>query len=300
VDLATAASTKAARSTRLEIYPRGMPASRALELTATALSGKIEPEGVKKRVAARYPDAAPLPDRPDLDKLLDRLGLRFNPEAGVYERPGERAQPTHTSASFTSFTTVPTSTPRVVDARTVTKREFEDGMRAAIERKALRVVGVTADASDAAARKLTAKLDLQLVSFDDVFLEEMDGIVRRRGINEKVVHQADVEGPGGKGWGNLLRLANETAGEVAKKLFPPKEPLLLIRPGLIARYRLEGFLRAMIDKCAEDASESLFFLVPSRDTGGVPKINGELSIPGLLSQQATWIPRAWLGKRGEF
>jgi hypothetical protein len=70
--------------------------------------------------------------------------------------------------------------------------------------------------------------------------------------------------------------------------------LLLIRPGLIARYRLESFLTAMIEASRRDEAQAIFLLVPAHEVGGVPKINGELPIPGILPSQALWIPRAWL------
>jgi serine/threonine protein kinase len=76
--LAARASTNAAASARLELYPRGMDATRALALSLAALSGAgLTPDTVKKRVVARYPEAAPLPDRPALDTLLAPHGLVF-------------------------------------------------------------------------------------------------------------------------------------------------------------------------------------------------------------------------------
>lgn len=63
----------AARSARLELYPRGMDPRRALELCHAAIA--VEREGITEEqlraaVVARYPEAAPLPPRPELGLLV--------------------------------------------------------------------------------------------------------------------------------------------------------------------------------------------------------------------------------------
>lgn len=57
LSLAAEASPVAARSARLELYPRGMPAERALRLCAGALGAEIASEDVVRLVATRYPEA---------------------------------------------------------------------------------------------------------------------------------------------------------------------------------------------------------------------------------------------------
>src|SRR5262249_55477242 len=61
--LAAAASQEAALSTRLEFYPRGMPASRALKLAQGALAGvrELSVAEIRGRVHGRYPGAEELP-----------------------------------------------------------------------------------------------------------------------------------------------------------------------------------------------------------------------------------------------
>jgi hypothetical protein len=75
--LAAAASTRAAASARLEIYPRGLEPKRALELCAATFKGGVTEDDVRARVALRYPEAAPLPPRPELDGLLAGLGFSW-------------------------------------------------------------------------------------------------------------------------------------------------------------------------------------------------------------------------------
>ncbi|HEX2670547.1 MAG TPA: protein kinase, partial [Polyangiaceae bacterium] len=86
--LATAASRSAACSSRLEIYPRGMEVKRALDLTSSVLGGELESERLRQLVAQRYPEAEPLPERPELDALVKAYGLEWNAEYKKYLRPG--------------------------------------------------------------------------------------------------------------------------------------------------------------------------------------------------------------------
>jgi len=67
-----------------------------------------------------------------------------------------------------------------------------------------------------------------------------------------------------------------------------------VQPGLIDRYQLVGFLRALVKAAESDASQAVLLLAPGHE-GGRPRV-GETIIPDLLPGQSTWIPRAWLRK----
>ena len=83
VRLAAVASQHAAVSSRQELYPRGMDAARALKLSQGALYGvrSLTVEQIRERVSSRYPEAAPLPERPALDDLLRAAGFDFRWDA---------------------------------------------------------------------------------------------------------------------------------------------------------------------------------------------------------------------------
>jgi len=299
LEVAAFASRGAARSTRLEIYPRKMAASRALELCAAVLSGKLGPEEIGQRVLARYPEAEALPTRPELDVLLLPHGLRWVAANACYERPGERHATTletsfsSSSSSSSSSSVFLASRARAQEPASLSVVEFEDRIRNAVDRRALRVLGVTADRAREAALALGEMLGVGPVNLDSVLLKAIRGMMAKHGVASDVVHAADREGPGGASWENLVRLAEMAAEEVARGLFPPSRPLVLAQPGLVARYRLEGFVDALLAASKKDEAAAIFLLVPSRDTGGIPRINGEMSIRGILPSQAMWAPSGW-------
>ena len=71
--VAAVASQNAAVSSRQEIYPRGMEAIRALKLSQGALLGTalLRIDEIRQRISGRYSEAEQLPDRPELDELLN-------------------------------------------------------------------------------------------------------------------------------------------------------------------------------------------------------------------------------------
>ena len=85
VRLATAASQMAAVSSRLEVYPRGMEAGRALKLGIDSLLGpqQLTVDDIRQRIASRYPAAELMPEPPLLDDLLRDAGIEL-----VWDRDG--------------------------------------------------------------------------------------------------------------------------------------------------------------------------------------------------------------------
>jgi hypothetical protein len=134
VTLAAAASRGAAVSSRLELYPRGMAATKAVQLALGALVGadQLTPEQIQERVAGRYPESEKLPPRPALDGVLADAGwdVEWQPHLGGGRGafvPRSPAGLGVTSEAFltrisTTRTPVREVTPEVADARRFEER----------------------------------------------------------------------------------------------------------------------------------------------------------------------------------
>lgn len=290
-EVAAEASTSAARSSRLELYPRGLSADRALQLSSAALTGKITPEQVQKRVRARYPEAAELPPRPELDRLLEGYGLTWSESTGVFERP-EQGHGSHFTQPWSSVVSSPTQ--RTLEASQVRASDFEERIRIALERGRFRVINVRKDLATAAALALRDRFKLKPVDLDKTFIRAVQGLMKENGVDEELVHKTDWQGAQGKDWQRLCDLASLAAERMSKELDIEKQPLLLFNPGLIARYRLSDFLKRLIRQCRETDNKPIFLLVPSPDTAGVPAINGTLAIPEVGIADTLSIPKGWL------
>lgn len=296
-DLAAAASRNAAKSARMEIYPRQMAAERALELSASQLKSGLTAPEIKRRVRLRYPDASVLPDRPDLDGLLRPHGLVFDETSGAYARPDEAERTmmaTRVSSVLRAQTALPTQA-MSMDAEAVAARQFDEQLRNAVERRSFRVLGVHADRARDAALRISERIGAEPIVVDKLIVTAIRAQMAKGGIKrEEIIHDADRGGRMGPAWPNLLRLVETAATEVAAQLLPAKRPLLLVQPGLVARYRLEGFLQKLMTSSQESETAAIFLLVPSHDMNGIPRINGELPIPGVLQSQVLWVSRDWL------
>lgn len=298
-ELATLASKGAARSTRLEIYPRGLTPERALALSGAVLTGDVSPAAIHQRVLARYPEAAPLPDHPELDALVAKLGLKWDDDRKIYVRPGERRGTQHTSLpSVAGLTTLPSSQ-RLIDPRHIALDEFEEKLRITIDRRTLKVLAVRANYGAEAALRLTRVLGIRRVSLDAELSAATHALAKEQDVAEDVIYAADQLGPGGPDWGELRNLMQQAASRVAQALFPNREPLLVVQPGLLARYQLHGLLRAMLDASRDPKTAAVFLLVPAHDTAAVPKINDDLVIPEVGLPQTLWVPPEWVMTRGK-
>ncbi|MGE0328438.1 MAG: DNA-directed RNA polymerase subunit alpha C-terminal domain-containing protein, partial [Polyangiaceae bacterium] len=327
--LATDASQTAALSARLEIYPRGMDAARALELTAASLPVQLGAGAVQAHVRARYPEASPLPDAPTLDALMTPYGYKVF--GSIYQRPQAEHQTASTQNTANSFHTQLDEVPDVFDsgdaanvdaegteldapptqASTATKtrkagtssptlravrpedarREaFVERLRQTLERDAYRVLGVHITRAAEATLALSRYLGVKPVLLDQLLVERM---VQKK-VPLHVIQGADREGPSGAAWPNLLRLAEAAAKELAAELLPNKQPLLLAQPGLLARYQLKDFLLRVAEASKQDDARAILLLVPRRDQGGMPVINNQLAIPGVLPTHTFWVSREWL------
>jgi serine/threonine protein kinase len=303
VSLAAEASRTAAKSARLELYPRGMAASRALKLSAGAMAHpELEPDDILKAVAARYPEAERPPPRPALDALVKPLGLEWSEEKRVYTRPGAlptstlhtkvppRALPTHHGSRR------PTRDPLVQEAR-----EFEERLRLAASRKLFRVLEVNCAFADEAAKRLSRELGVDEVSLDRRILHEATVVAREWEIPDAtVLSDADRAGPSGPDWPNLRDLMRESADRVVREIVAKNESVLLTQPGLLGRYRLDGFLTTLLEATQRDDGPAVFLLVPAyADAGPAPidAIPEPMPIPQSSPAQRLRVPESWIENR---
>ena len=189
VALAAAVSQNAALSGRLELYPRGMAADRTLRLALGALAGArtLTPEEIQRRVAGRYPDAAPLPERPDLDTLLRDAGseLRWEPAAadpqGAYRSPLRQFV---TVSSATSYTRRSGGASLVSETRSSEWDDtdaFEQRLRHAMENQAFLALTVSPRQLPDAERALAAAFAVDPRSADELLIRHMKVAAREAG-----------------------------------------------------------------------------------------------------------------------
>ncbi len=295
--LAARASRKAAASARLELYPRGMEAARALKLSLSAMpGGGLSADVLRRRVAARYPEAQLLPGRPDLDRMLAPLGLVFSMDLGEYLRPGQHAPTSMTVVAPTCATTAPPGVPPRRDPQAQRAAAFQDQLERGVASGRFRVIQVRADLATVAAERLGESLGVEPISLDHTLHDAVRARADAARVRWEKIEQADREGPDGPEWGRLQRLVRDAANAMVDALFArPQGPLLLVWPGALARYELSTTLSRMVERAERGDSHAVLLVVPSHADGLAPSINGRLPVPAPLPGQRLQMPEPWIG-----
>jgi len=308
--LAAATSRDAALSSRLELYPRKMPAERALKLALGALAGarELTPQQIRERVASRYPDAEPLPERPELDRLLESAGSELRWRTGAAgedarESSGRYVAPLReftTVQSGTSFTRSATLAPRFdeVPADEATTRAFQDRLEHALAKRDFLALAVSPKRAVAAERALAARFPLDVRSLDEILIRHMKQYALERKIDWQVVERADAVPPGersgNRDWNNLLRVVHAVLPRATAEIAEASRPVLLMNLGLLARYERLSVLSDLQSATGrEGGAPGLWLLVPSDSQAGQPTLDGH-PIPVFTSAQWAAIPTAWL------
>jgi serine/threonine protein kinase len=300
--LAVAISTGAALSPRQEVYPRGMAPARALRLGLGALTGlgpgdAIRAEDVRQRIAARYPEAKPLPNRPGLDGLLKEVGLdlQWDEAADCYRRPGA-ALPLSTGPSQlpSRLATVgssrrPKDTPESAEAR-----DFEERLQHALRHGQFLVLSARPSFLGRCETELLGRFPVHRVSLDALFLKHLKQKAQQLRIDWRVVLEADAAPRDGRDWQNLQRQVGRAASEVEAELLGSPKPVLLVHPGLLARYHQMGLVERLRDHVGRPGQcPGLWLLVPGDEQRQLPLLDGQ-AIPLLGAGQHVAVSLHWL------
>jgi serine/threonine protein kinase len=304
LNLAAAMSQKAAVSSRQEVYPRGMAAERALRLGIGALSGLgvgetdkgFSVEQIRDRVKSRYPAAEPLPDRPELDALLHKVGLdvRWDTDSKLYQRreaailftSGSSVPRRHSTATSARQVEV---TPDVADARS-----FEDRLKHAYNDGGFLVLTVRPSRMRWAEAELLRRFELERVSFDDLLFDVLREEAKELEVDWDIIEQADGADPTSQDWKNLMHLIGRVGPKLTEKLAQRREHLLLVNPGLIARYDLIPILETLRDKVGHDAPcPGLWVLVASDGQNDMPILD-HAEIPLITPGQRAKVSESWI------
>ena len=208
VTLAVGASQDAAMTARLELYPRNLDPKKALrQAQAASYLGEpgLEPDKLRARVLARFPELARLPEPGQLRKLLQDMGYTVNVVPGTdgitrYVIPGG------TLAGSWSSTRGPKSIARPAEASTIAETRLR--LIAATERGGFLAVTTRLPETTSVCAELSALTSVSTMNVSDVFLTALRDIVAQRGKPrwESVLaaDTADAPMPAQTGFGRLL------------------------------------------------------------------------------------------------
>jgi hypothetical protein len=310
--LAASASRKAALSSRQEIYPRGMSALQALKASINALVGAtLSPSALQARVRGRYPEAMPLPGRPELDRMLEEAGAPLHWDPSAADSAGAYRSATlgsvATAGTTTQFSRQSTmlSTGAGADGTVVDAAAAEQRLQRSLRQGGLLVITVEHRLARRAEAELlhrfneqqpTASHKLQRASVDALLLAELKAQAAAARVDWNVVLHADAADKASRDWTNLMRLVQRTLPALRTALLHSTAPVLMVNAGLLARYDLMPFITEIEAAAGRPGqSPSVWLLLPTTQQG-LPVIDG-VPVPlvnNIHNTQTLALPQAWI------
>ncbi len=308
VRLASAASTRASVSSRMELYPRGMAASRVLKLAHGALLGarELTVDEIRRRIAARYPESEQLPDRPALDQLIADSGLEMKWSSDAADGRGAYVYNSKDGMGWSSSTTMPSRMPTIlpqmppsgeVAPEVADARLLENKLQRAAADGTFLALTVAPKGMDAAEQELIRRFQLQRCNIDEILIRLMREQAKAAKVDWSVVLQADGAARDSQSWRNLMILVGRCIPLLEKELTKVAGTALLVFPGLLGRYDQLEVLRHLRDRITSPAGSGgalrgLWVLLPSDEQSALPMLDRK-EVPVISSNQWARIPEAW-------
>lgn len=300
IRLAAAASANAAVSSRQELYPRKMPAVRAMKLSQGAVLGQrlITVEQIRERVGGRYPEAIAIPERPALDELLREAGIELNWDATGKCGQGCYVSPIRDLISVTSgseqLLRLPTSpgpseagqiTPAEADAR-----QFEERLQRSLKEGSFLALLVNPKHYEDARSELCRRLSLELIDLEGLFIDALQDVAGKASVQWNLVLDTDIQ-PNHGDWDKLKMLVARAMPAIEERLLGAQKTMLVIYPGLLARYDQMDLLSRLSQKVGRVGGiPGLWILLPGDNQA---LIDGK-PVPLIGPGQRTRIPESWL------
>jgi len=301
VRLAAAASTTAAASPRLELYPRDLDPVRALRLSQGALTGagleSLTEAALRSRVGARFPAAAPLPGRQDgLDDLVRRadLPLTWDPVREEYRLPGRTdvlSSTTRFPTRLVTGTSLPTTSPPSVRQA----QQAEQRLRHNLDRGGFLALVVRPRLVSDAVAELRRRFDVVDLDVTAALLEQMRLVAGQAGVPWDLVLAADAAPVGSRDATNLSRLVADALPGLAAQLRQAGRAVLLHDAGVLARYGAMPVLTDLVADAGRSSSlmRSVWLVVPQDGTGDLPLLDRE-AVPVTTPGQWLRLPDSWV------
>lgn len=301
--LAAAAVEGVSVSSRSELYRRGLDGTKAVRLVAGVLASvpELSSEDVASAVRSRYPDAAPVPAPQLLAQELSAIGLphRWDEERRLFV--AERVGALRLTRATSTGTAPPDVARRAATSWAGSETPSDERLLrfAALDDKLARpetqrgFLALLADPADALVLEHTlgAAYGRTVMSLDAVILEELEAIATSKRVSWTAVLEADA--PGDPNVGRLRQLVALAWPQVEARILQATEPLVLVHPGLLARFERMDLLDRLRDLAGtRQGPPGVWIVVPGDRQRELPAIDGA-TIPTINPSERVHVPRGW-------
>jgi serine/threonine protein kinase len=280
--LAAATSDEVAVSTRDELYRRGLGAASALRHSGAvfAMTGaRFTPDELRDRVRARFPEAEPLPDRPELDLLVRDIDAQF-----VWDRREYRAPTVPDDTLSSKLTTGVGAGPRPGAVAIDIDRRLRDS----IDQCGFLALGVARSDLDAARDRLAERYGLAVVEVSALLMDRMREVAAEHGIPWQAVLEADAAEPHTQEGEGLRTLVRRSLTAVREGIVGADRPVLVTEPALLARYGHLDLIGGLADQ-TERRSHAVWLLTATSSAEAGPTVDRR-PVPIVAASQWLRLP----------
>ncbi|WP_193312966.1 protein kinase domain-containing protein [Georgenia subflava] len=257
---AVAAASRAALSSRSEVYPADLaPESAAVLALRNAHVVALTKERLRSRVTGRFPTVTNLPDGPALDEIVAKAapGLEWDGEQYSQRELSRR--------STTDSTVTGTATVNLLSL----DRLLQDSLR---RRSALTLAVHPRSHGDAVAY-LARTYGVAVVDVAALVVDALRQGAKDNDADWLAVARLDAQPAGTGAFGILQGLAREYVPRLWAERLRAPQPVLLVDAAPLARYGLTDLLAPVFD-LAEDRPAARWLLLPRRGHQPIPTLDG--------------------------
>jgi hypothetical protein len=179
-------------------------------------------------------------------------------------------------------------TPEEADAR-----QFEERLQRAIQEGSFLSLLVNPKFYDYAREELCRRFPVQLVDLEGLFLDALQAVAGSARVNWDLVLKTDAT-PHAGDWDKLMLLVGRAMPAVEERLLQAERTMLVIYPGILARYDQMDMLSRLSQKVGRrDGIPGLWLLLPG---DRLAMIDGK-AVPLLGPGQRACVPESWLENR---
>jgi hypothetical protein len=254
---------------------------------------------MRQRITSRYPAAAPIPEPPVLDDLLREAGIELVWDGdgangrGCYRPRYLLHDPSSTATTLPRVSTAlqpgASMSPDVEAARAL-----EERLVSAVTERRFLVLTVAQRYLLQAEDEIVRRFPVTRLSLEALLLQEMKATAAALGARWEVALQADAAAPESPDWRRLQTLVRRALPAVEQTLVTAAGPVLLVYPGLLARYDQIQLFERLREACLQRRDTPGFIvLIAADEQRHMPVLDGK-PIPVILSSEWARVPEAWL------
>jgi hypothetical protein len=270
-----------------QLYPVGMPAERALKLAMGSVVGQsLSVEQLRDRVRARFPHAEPLPERPRLTTLLERLNVPVRWDGSTQQYVPPAGSLSFSSTRMATSTAAPLAGPSAL-------ADTDAKLAAVLDRRGYLAVLTSLRTLTAARRALVGRLGLIEVDVTALLVERL----RTAEFSWETIVAADTGKPSDPDFRALAEIVQHDVVPALEERLTTDRPMLLTEAAPLARYGQMQVLQHLADPSRPRPGARLLLTAARRLEP--PMLDAE-QIP-LTSpvSQSLWLPDIWIDNARE-